>query len=228
MQIGDTLPIPQMYPVFLCIKSPKYVSHYILKTEAEAQLDKLKRDGGFIIKQGDRFHFVVKNPSQVKSAIGNSGKFSKTSDNITAGHRMDVSRIKYRVLAAIDFQQDYIERYKAMEDFVKEARQRGSRVTKNIGNATVTVYHGTSDENADKIRQTGKFRPGSWFAPSKSATTQHSKPKFGKENTVMEIKVDPRALEVTGAEGEFYADSGLGYDNNTGYWKSDDPSYYTS
>lgn len=76
---------PQTYPVFLAIKKPKYVDFYILKKEAEAGLDKLKSDSGYIITQGDRKHFVVKNSTQVKSAIGNIGKYSTKSGNIQEG-----------------------------------------------------------------------------------------------------------------------------------------------
>ena len=35
----------------------------------------------------------------------------------------------------------------------------------------------------------------------------------------MKIIVDPRDLEVTGAEGEFYAPEELVFDNKLGYWK---------
>ena len=76
---------PQTYPVFLNIKKPKYVDFYILKREAEAALDKLKSDSGYIITQGSRKHLVVKNSTQVKSAIGNIGKYSTKSGNIQEG-----------------------------------------------------------------------------------------------------------------------------------------------
>ena len=76
---------PQTYPVFLNIKKPKYVDFYIIKREAEAALDKLKSDSGYIITQGSRKHFVVKNSTQVKSAIGNIGKYSTKSGNIQEG-----------------------------------------------------------------------------------------------------------------------------------------------
>jgi hypothetical protein len=85
MAIPDKEFSPQTYPVFLNIKKPKYVNFYILKKEAEAGLDKLKSDSGYIITQGDRKHFVVKNPTQIKSAIGNIGKYSTKSGNIQEG-----------------------------------------------------------------------------------------------------------------------------------------------
>ena len=63
---------PQEYPVFLKLSNPTVVQHYILKTDAASQLDKRKRDSGFIIEQQGRQHFVVKNPHQIKSATGNT------------------------------------------------------------------------------------------------------------------------------------------------------------
>lgn len=119
-----------------------------------------------------------------------------------------------------NYRQDYIDRYVAMDDFVKEAKQRGSKVEKNVGNATVVVYHGTSKDNAENIKLLGRFNKGSFFSPNDKSTTQHSEPKFGKNNTIMKISVDPRDLEITGAEGEFYAPDELIFDNNLGYWKS--------
>ena len=123
------------------------------------------------------------------------------------------------LLENVDYRQEYIDRYTAMEDFVKSAKQRGSKVQKNVGNATVVVYHGTSKDNAENIRLLGRFNKGSWFSPNDKSTKQHSEPKFGKNNTIMKIIVDPRDLEVTGAEGEFYAPEELIFDTNLGYWK---------
>lgn len=119
-----------------------------------------------------------------------------------------------------NYRQDYIDRYVAMDDFVKEAKQRGSKVEKNVGNATVVVYHGTSKDNAENIKLLGRFNKGSFFSPNDKSTKQHSEPKFGKNNTIMKIGVDPRDLEITGAEGEFYAPDELIFDNHLGYWKS--------
>ena len=82
MAIPGNEHLPQTYPVFLAIKKPKYVDFYIIKREAEAGLDKLKSDSGYIITQGNRKHFVVKNSTQVKSAIGNTGSFNKKSTKV--------------------------------------------------------------------------------------------------------------------------------------------------
>ncbi len=82
MAVPDQELSPQTYPVFLNLRNPKYIQHYIIKSEAEASLDKLKRDSGLIIDQGNRKHFVIKNPTQIKSATGNNGNFDGTDANI--------------------------------------------------------------------------------------------------------------------------------------------------
>ena len=79
----------QIYPVFLNIRKPKSIDSYILKTEAEAMLDKVKRDSGIVIEQNGRKHFVVKNPSQIKSSSGNAGEFSKTNNDIRYSYATD-------------------------------------------------------------------------------------------------------------------------------------------
>jgi hypothetical protein len=119
-----------------------------------------------------------------------------------------------------NYRQDYIDRYTAMEDFVKEAKQRGSKVETKVGDATIVVYHGTSKDNAENIKLLGRFNKGAWFGPTDKSTKQHTEPKFGKNNTILKIVVDPRDLEVTGAQGEFYAPEELVFDSNVGYWKS--------
>ena len=47
-----------------------------------ASLDKLKKDSGFVISQLGRKHFVVKNPTQIKSATGNQGTFNPEEADI--------------------------------------------------------------------------------------------------------------------------------------------------
>jgi len=77
---------PNVKPVYIHIKRPKYINHYILKSDAEEFLNNSKRYDGLIILKsiyGDgEKHFVVKNPHQIKSAIGNKGTFSATNLDI--------------------------------------------------------------------------------------------------------------------------------------------------
>ena len=82
MEVPGAINAPAIYPVYLKIVKPKYVDWYILKSDANASLDKLKKDSGFVISQLGRKHFVVKNPPQIKSATGNQGTFNPEEADI--------------------------------------------------------------------------------------------------------------------------------------------------
>jgi len=73
---------PFTIPVFLSIKNPLYIhSHDIPNT---VDKDHIMNQGydGIISLDGNKFDEIVAyNPNQIKSAIGNTGDYSKESDN---------------------------------------------------------------------------------------------------------------------------------------------------
>lgn len=78
---------------------------------------------------------------------------------------------------------------------------------------TITLYHGTGRGNQEAIDKYGKFWADSYFTPVKTSkdspsATSYANSKYGKEMSVMEIKVDPRGLRKFN-DGTVSADNGL-------------------
>ena len=83
MIIPDRPYNPKTIPSYISIKKPKYIQQYITKSEAEAFLAKSKKYDGLIIEKANgQKHYVVKSPTQIKSATGNSGKFNPNDPDI--------------------------------------------------------------------------------------------------------------------------------------------------
>lgn len=150
------------------------------------------------------------------------GKDLVVMANSAAGLEYDSSSMKKKSIQK-NFsevsREDYISMYEAMENIASEGRKHGMRIDKNIGNGTITIYHGTSNKNAESIRSQKEFTGNTWFASSERGTIAHSRPKHGKDHTVLQIQADPRDIEVTGADGELYAPDGLVRDDD-GVWRS--------
>lgn len=75
------------------------------------------------------------------------------------------------------------------QDLIEEIKTVGAKVDKN---GYVTLYHQTTNENADKIRQTGKMiakEPYVYFSTSKSASQSE-----GRGNTKLEFKIPAEKL----------------------------------
>lgn len=75
------------------------------------------------------------------------------------------------------------------QDFIDEVKSVGAEVDDN---SYVTVYHQTSDENADKIRQSGKMIANEdyvYFSTSKNATQSE-----GRGQTKLEFKIPAEKL----------------------------------
>ena len=99
-----------------------------------------------------------------------------------------------------DFQAQVI----AGQDLVAELK--GAGIKKSINpDGTITIFHGTSKANAEKILQGGRIDGETFFSPFKVGTKYGDSPldvakrKFGKEGTIMEIKVDASGINTAAA-----------------------------
>ena len=114
---------------------------------------------------------------------------------------------------------DFLDQYKATQDMAKEMRSNGLKP--NVGaDGTITIYHGTTAENAKTIFESGKINEGSYFSPNKYGTDYYSKTK-GKGGESIAIKVDPRAIQYGISTGEIFAEKGL-VRGTDGVWHSPD------
>lgn len=117
---------------------------------------------------------------------------------------------------------DTQNRTKAAKELQKEAKNYGINIKTN-NDGTITLYHGTSQQNIANINKNG-FNEQSYFSHSKQRTGyDDSAPEYyakqkNKDGEVIKIKVDPRDIEFVSGTGEFYAPTKL-YNNN-GVWSS--------
>ena len=102
---------------------------------------------------------------------------------------------------------DFQERVIAAQDFADEAREYGLKVSVNY-DGSVTVYHGTSAENAEKILTTGIINEQSFFTTRKSEAEYYAKKK-NKNGVVLALKIDARNLEFAAAGDELYSPAEL-------------------
>ena len=127
------------------------------------------------------------------------------------------------------------KKYKTAEEFVKQDFQNRviagqdlleSIKGKNVNpDGTITLYHGTSKQAENNIFKSGKFNASSYFSIYKNGIKYGDSPldvakrKFGKDATVMEIKVDPRELELAAAGSEVFSPKEL-IKGQDGIWRA--------
>lgn len=166
-------------------------------------LDEGKTGGYDLYELYDRgISFAVMNPSALKSAdavtYDDNGKIIPLSERFKKAD----TDIRY-ALPDDDFQQ----RVTAAQDFRDEARQYKRRVKINY-DGSVTVYHGTSAVNANKILSTGIINEQSYFTTNKSEADYYANGKHSG-GVVLELRIDPRNLEFAAAGAELYAPARL-------------------
>ena len=157
-------------------------------------------------KDGEKT-FMAFEPEQIKSVF-NRGTFDPNDP-----------RIYYQNEDGQQYYQsnDFQERFIAAQDLRDSAKEQKYKV--NIdGNGYVTVYHGTSQKNAEKIKSDGKFNESSFFSFRKSDVEYYAREK-NKNGEVIEIKVDPRDIEYSTGSGEVFAPDSLVKSDN-GYYTS--------
>jgi hypothetical protein len=110
--------------------------------------------------------------------------------------------------------------YDAQKEIVDELRANGYRPQANP-NGTLTIYHGTTPENAEAIRKSGRFNEMTFFSHARSISAFGSEgaKEYGKE--VVAIDVDPRDIYFNGGTGEIEAEKGL-VRTEGGIWRAPD------
>ena len=99
--------------------------------------------------------------------------------------------------------ESFTERVIAAQDLRDEAKQYGSRISVNY-DGSVTVYHGTSMENAENIRTYGIIHKQSYFVSNKKDAEYYAKKK-NKNGIVLELRIDARDLEFAAAGSELFS-----------------------
>lgn len=144
-----------------------------------------KDDGGF---GRSTAAYIAFEPNQVKSV-------SSQQPTSSADIRFALSPAEFQ------------ERVTAAQDMQKEARGYKRRLKINP-DGSVTVYHGTSAVNANKILSTGIINEQSYFTTNKSEADYYANGKHSG-GVVLELRIDPRNLEFAAAGAELYAPARL-------------------
>ncbi len=110
-------------------------------------------------------------------------------------------------------------RIRAAKEMAAEVRAAGGRLHVSDALAYVTIYHGTSQENANKIMREGQFNEWSFFSFAKTRCAFGSAGPASYGKVVLEIKADARDLNFNGGSGEIEAEEGLARGND-GIWQS--------
>lgn len=164
-----------------------------LKERVNKHFRNTQYDGIILQKDGGGFGrstaaYIAFEPNQVKSV---SNQQPTSSPDIRFA------------LSPAEFQ----ERVIAAQDMQKAVREYKRRLKIN-SDGSVTVYHGTSAENAQAIRSTGVINSLSYFTTNAAEAYYYANQK-NKNGIILEIHADARALEFAAAGAELYAPSEL-------------------
>ena len=119
---------------------------------------------------------------------------------------------------------DFQKRVISGQDLVKEFKDNKGILNLNIGDGSVTIYHGTSAEKANAILKNKEIKPESFFSHAKNKALFGSRGadyyayEKNIKGKILELKVDPRDIELLGS-GELEASEGLILDKD-GIWKA--------
>lgn len=123
---------------------------------------------------------------------------------------------------------DFQKRVIAAQDLRDECKEYGIQLSVN-GDGSISLFHGTSAENAEKIMRDG-FSAGTYFSHAKTVTgygdegpTWYANIK-NKNGRVLEICVDARCVEFVSSTGEFYCPNALKRDLESGLWRNSERS----
>lgn len=112
---------------------------------------------------------------------------------------------------------DFQQRLLAAQDLAARVRTTGQRLRINA-DATITLYHSTSQDNASAIVRDGQLKGNTWLGASRAATLVHVRAKHGSSIATLALKVAPEQIEFSTGTGEFYAPFGLIRDAH-GLWQ---------
>lgn len=118
---------------------------------------------------------------------------------------------------------DFQEMVVAAQDLRDECKEYGIRLSVN-GDGTVSLFHGTSTENAEMIMNSG-FSAGTYFSHAKTVTGYGDEgPSWfanvkNQNGCVLEVRVDARCVEFVSSTGEFYCPNAIKLDKESGLWR---------
>jgi len=116
--------------------------------------------------------------------------------------------------------ENFHQRWDAAKEILNELKENGYKAEFNRGDATITIYHGTSTENAKKILKEGRFEEMSFFSHAKSKAAFGSMGAKGYGKEILSVKVDPRDISFNSGTGEIEAEEGLIRNPITSIWES--------
>jgi len=225
---------PSIYPVYLSIQNPFVYDYgdasYREKSFAEliSKAKEGEHDGVIFKNTKDPLPmdvYIAFEPTQIKSATANIGTFDPTKPSILEankeayGSQEKADAAVESIAKEIDFRRDFQEMVTAGQELIDEIKEAGLRKNINL-DGTITIFHGTSVKNADKIMADGRFEKESFFSPlkGKSAYGSEGAKWYGKGGKVLSIKVDARDTRFAGT-GEIEANTELIRDID-GIWRS--------
>lgn len=197
-------------PYFIIIKNPIILDaqgrdYSNFKREVNDAAEKMKKsdkDGVFILNYRDAGIYA-------KDTIESDNFIVKDISAILNADVMEKGGAVNNQSSASPFQQRLI----AAQDLAKELKDAyNGKLTINYDNASITLYHLTGVQNADKIRERG-FNAGTFFFSSKSSnyngdTLLNYRTKH-HGYVIMEVKVNPQDVSFSSGTGEFYAENAL-------------------
>lgn len=119
---------------------------------------------------------------------------------------------------------DFQERLIAAQDLRDECRENRICLRVNF-DGTVTLFHGTSAEAAERIRENGFFE-GTYFSHAKTKTGYSDEgpawyaSQKHENGCVLEIHVDARCVEFVTGTGEFYCPQAIKFDKKNNIWRA--------
>ena len=192
-----------------------YTDFEYLYTEPTEEFGQILRELGYdgVISRGsnnmppDVDEIVVFDPNQIKSPTGNTGDFSRDSDNINKSYRV--------TLKAGDCGQESDGTFGPGNDCAAGRGGGGSTKTpedrdgmplvdmndnpvKTNPDGTITLYHGTTKENARRIQETGRFLSKESTREAFFATDKRDTEGYG-DGTIVELNIDPALVRIDDA-----------------------------
>lgn len=124
---------------------------------------------------------------------------------------------------AVDYRGAFQERMAAAQDLAKQLRNAYNGRLQINSDGSITLYHLTGEQVAEKIRENG-FRAGAYFFASKSSKyngdTLMAYRNKHEVYVIMEVHVSPYDVSFSSGTGEFYSELPLKMDSQYGFYKS--------
>jgi len=234
--IGDDLVMKPTTPIIKTIQPVVKAGERMYKIIKEEGIKEVKGTPVKIVDGVDTFIHEGTGGWVVSEAT--TGRYladSRTKDGAIAKAKFEISNVGEKKFKQLILEKQLTQttkedplikeakKYKSAEEFVKAqgikdfqekviaGQDLGSEIGKKVNpDGTITLYHGTSKQNANNILKSGQFNEGTYFSVKKGGTEYGDSPldvakrKFGKDAEVIEVKVDARDLESAAAGSEVF------------------------